>query len=180
MGANPAGIDREDRSSNDQSQPCPQKQDDEREQHGCHARDSQRARACTRTAESVVDGVLVVAIGMKHRAGIASHGERELQGRRAEPSLWCAPGSSARFICSIALDTRSLVPWPERYGHVAPLGDDRAWLGHGGSARRSRSSTLGLAARELLLSAMLPARALAHRPVDSSPPETSYLVTKNV
>ena len=44
----------------------PQKQDDEREQHGCHARDSQRARACTRTAESVVDGVRAIAIAMSN------------------------------------------------------------------------------------------------------------------
>ena len=66
VGANPAGIDREDRSSNDQSQPCPQKQDDEREQHGCHARDSQRARARTRTAEGVAEGVRAIAIAMSN------------------------------------------------------------------------------------------------------------------
>ena len=52
----------------------------------------------------------------------------------------------------------------------------RAW----GERSEQSLSTLGLAVCELLLSAMLPARALAHRPVDSSPPETSYLVTKNV
>ena len=66
MGTNPAGIDREDRSSNDQSQPCPQKQDDEREQHGRHARDSQRARARTRTAEGVAEGVRAIAIAMSN------------------------------------------------------------------------------------------------------------------
>ena len=49
-----------------------------------------------------------------------------------------------------------------------------------GGALGAVAEHAGLAVCELLLSAMLPARALAHRPVDSSPPETSYLVTKNV
>ena len=46
--------------------PTHKRRSDEREQHGCHARDSQRARARTRTAEGVAEGVRAIAIAMSN------------------------------------------------------------------------------------------------------------------
>ena len=120
-----------------QSQPCPQKQDDASEQHGCHARDSQRARACTRTAKSVVDGVREIAIAMSNSVR-ESHRRRREPGGRAELRCPCASGSSVLFICSIAWHTRRLVPWLEQHGHVAR---NRATTEHGsGMGERSQQS----------------------------------------